>query len=895
MKYTYLLMAASLGLLVGCSQVEQDLPDVNSISESDLVEKVIFEVLPVKDGDDPETKASAVPNGGSVGFVWEATDTVGIYPGRGSQVYFNIEDGVGTNSVSFNGGGWALKQNSTYASYYPFVGDIYLKRDKIPVSFAGQEQIGTTSPFVGARYYLATEASTSENGVLRFSYNTLNTIINVNATLPAGTYTKMSLTIGEPLFVEEGTYSLDEREIVGTKFTNTLEIDLEDVILTDDGTIPIYIMSAPVDLKGKEVTVRITAANGGNYKCIKTPTKAYMSGTRYGLTCDEMEREGQLVSEAVDLGLSVKWASFNLGATKPEEYGNYYAWGETSTKDYFGADNYKFYPNGNTYTVSKYIVPNENGYNAWGTPDYNNVLDLEDDAASVNLGEGWRIPSMDDFQELLDNCSWTPYEFNGVAGYLVKSTINGYQDKSIFLPADESMNGDGIYWSSVLCSKSHRGIGLSDSAGTFDVMRNPSNSNYGFLGYFRQRHNGFLIRPVYGEPARDGVEVISCNPSSVTIHVGEEVQLDATYLPIDAGFNGFEWSVTGGTNRISVTSDGVVKGISSGGGYVESRVGNVSSGCSITILPSAEPANCHVMKTGSETYIQTVKGNSSISVGEVASVSVLWETFNSDVQPIVGDVITSAELKGEVLYVKSGNHEGNAVVAVKDSHGRILWSWHIWVINDEIRQVAYSNNAGVMMNQNIGSIRDCGLLFQWGRKDPFPHNDRNQYDDFVSTFTWPSSVTSSIGGTILYSLQNPTTLIQNKTNYPYYSSDWLSEPNNSLWEEEKTIYDPCPAGWKVPKGGPQGVWMIAGFPSYDVTKANDAPNESPYDTYIPTSGSEDNRGASYWSSTANDSTTAYGLIRSWFWSDDGDADHFSMNPVASLSKQQLGAVRCIKE
>ena len=259
---------------------------------------MVFEVLPIKDGDDPETKASAVPNGGAVGFVWEATDTVGIYPDKGSQVYFNIEDGVGTNSVSFTGGGWALKQNSTYTSYYPFVGDIYLKRDKIPVSFAGQKQIGTTSPFVGARYYLATEASTSEHGVLRFSYCTLNTIINVNATLPAGTYTKMSLTIEEPLFVEEGTYSLDERVIVGNKFTNTLEINLEDVVLTEEKTIPIYIMSAPVDLREKEVVVRFAAADGSSYYCIKTPSKAYMAGTRYGLTCNEMEKEAEIIAFA---------------------------------------------------------------------------------------------------------------------------------------------------------------------------------------------------------------------------------------------------------------------------------------------------------------------------------------------------------------------------------------------------------------------------------------------------------------------------------------------------------------------------------------------------------------------------------------------------------------------
>ena len=109
-------MAASIVLLAACSGLEQPEQDLFMNNGEDLVEKVIFEVLPVKDGDDPETKASAVPNGGTVGFVWEATDTVGIYPDKGSQVYFNIEDGVGTSSVSFTGGGWALKQNSTYCN-----------------------------------------------------------------------------------------------------------------------------------------------------------------------------------------------------------------------------------------------------------------------------------------------------------------------------------------------------------------------------------------------------------------------------------------------------------------------------------------------------------------------------------------------------------------------------------------------------------------------------------------------------------------------------------------------------------------------------------------------------------------------------------------------------------
>ena len=283
-----ILLFAGLAILAGCSQMEQDFSDVNRLSDGNLVEKVIFEVLPVKDGDDPETRASAVPNGGTVNFAWEVTDTVGIFPKKGSQVFFSMESGARTSSANFDGGDWALKQGSLYISYYPLVGEFYLDRTKIPVSFAGQKQMGTSSPFHGARYYLATEPTSSENGVLRFSYKTLNTIINVNATLPAGTYTKASLTIEEPLFVEEGTYSLDDRAIVGTKFTNTLEIELENVVLTEQATITIYIMSAPVDLKGKEVTVKVISSDGLQYECVKTPSKAYDAGTRYGLTCDKM-------------------------------------------------------------------------------------------------------------------------------------------------------------------------------------------------------------------------------------------------------------------------------------------------------------------------------------------------------------------------------------------------------------------------------------------------------------------------------------------------------------------------------------------------------------------------------------------------------------------------------
>ena len=302
MKFRFVLMAAGIGIIASCLQVDPSVTEDSSLKEDKSIQKVVFEVKPIID-DDAQTRAGAVPQlDNSVDFAWEATDTIGVYPDTGSQIYFLPTDGIGTSSVEFTGGGWALKSNSSYVSYYPFVGDIYLKRNKIPVSFVGQKQVGTAGPFYGARYFLATEPTTSSGGVLRFTYNTLNTIINVNATLPAGTYTKASLIITEPnhtspLFVEKGTYNMADRTIVGTKHSKTLEIEMENVTLAAQGTIPIYFMAAPIDLTGKEVTVRINASDGRRYKCVKTPTAPYQAGRRRGLTC-AMVKDADIINFA---------------------------------------------------------------------------------------------------------------------------------------------------------------------------------------------------------------------------------------------------------------------------------------------------------------------------------------------------------------------------------------------------------------------------------------------------------------------------------------------------------------------------------------------------------------------------------------------------------------------
>ncbi len=159
--------------------------------------------------------------------------------------------------------------------------------------------------------------------------------------------------------------------------------------------------------------------------------------------------------EWVDLGLSVKWATCNVGATKPEEYGNYYAWGETTTKSTYNWSTYKWC-NGSKTTLTKY-----NTSSSYGTVDNKTVLELADDAARANWGGAWRMPTDGEWRELLDECTWEwKNAYKGTtAGYLVTSKING---NSIFLPAagyrysDDLLDAGsyGDYWSSSLYTDS---------------------------------------------------------------------------------------------------------------------------------------------------------------------------------------------------------------------------------------------------------------------------------------------------------------------------------------------------------------------------------------------------------------------------------------------------------
>lgn len=209
-----------------------------------------------------------------------------------------------------------------------------------------------------------------------------------------------------------------------------------------------------------------------------------MYGEQRTFTTEESESctDGNHV-HAVDLGLSVKWACCNVGAGSPEDYGDYFAWGETSPKSYYDWETYKYY-NSSYKKLTKYCNNSNYGYN--GYTDNKATLDLIDDAAHVNWGGAWRMPTYNDWDELLTNCAWTWTTLNGVKGYKVTSRSNG---NSIFLPAAGYRDGTdvydagsrGDYWSSSLFSSYYACCKFFLS---------------GSMGWVYTRHRGCAVRAV---------------------------------------------------------------------------------------------------------------------------------------------------------------------------------------------------------------------------------------------------------------------------------------------------------------------------------------------------------------------------------------------------------------
>ena len=249
----------------------------------------------------------------------------------------------------------------------------------------------------------------------------------------------------------------------------------------DNGTV-VYCSDLDANGKYSALILGLSCSTTYFYQAFVRNGRSYRFGTVKSFTTPDFE------FTAIDLGLSVKWANANVGATTPDAYGDYYAWGEVSPKDDYSWSTYKWC-NGTSSSLTKY---NTNG--SYGIVDDKTVLDPNDDAAYFVLGEQWRMPTYDEWTELIatyynGNYQWTWTSISGHNGWLVTYLAN---NNTIFLPAagyrDATslyhMGSYGYYWSSSLYTNTpHRAL---------YVVLQGSGANTGMI----QRNFGYSVRPV---------------------------------------------------------------------------------------------------------------------------------------------------------------------------------------------------------------------------------------------------------------------------------------------------------------------------------------------------------------------------------------------------------------
>ena len=410
--------------------------------------------------------------------------------------------------------------------------------------------------------------------------------------------------------------------------------------------------------------------------------------------------------EYVDLGLSVMWATCNIDATKPEEYGTYYAWGETETKSDYSSDRYKyFWESSNNIFISKY-----NYSSRCGSIDGNITILPDYDVAYKKWKGSWRIPTEQEFEELLNNCSWRWTTQNGVTGYLVTSKRTGYTDQSIFLPTTGVYYGStnyrsgtyGCYWSSSLSAE--------DPFNAYQLVL--TNDKCDTISCWRPY--GLAIRPVFPSESWDGEVSISLNKEEITLPL---FRTDTITAIISNSIHDYKHSkkwYSSNTDVATVSSDGIITTKSHGTATITVKCLNKSASCVIKVV---DP--------------QPVK--EMVDLG----LSANWATCNvgAPTPYDIGYYYAWGEIKtkAEYTWIKYRFY------AIKDKNNKIILS-----------KYTYKNYDGYTYDEkNTLDMEDDVAHVLWGDNWRIPTAD--ECSELIANCTWTWTSINGVNGYIVTS------------------------------------------------------------------------------------------------------------------------------------------------
>lgn len=324
-----------------------------------------------------------------------------------------------------------------------------------------------------------------------------------------------------------------------------------------------------------------------------------------------------------------------------------------------------------------------------------------------------------------------------------------------------------------------------------------------------------LSRLTFPNPHQDQIDVtaVKLEKHDIYMEVGNSEVIEVVVLPGYAADKRIMWTSTN-PSAVNVDQHGKVlaKAVcdTTVNVIASSLFSDKADTCRITvrnILSRKGTANSYIVGKGGYYCLDaSVKGNSSERTGIGEYAEVVWETRGtSSTDKLIEDC--SFDKRTDMLSFSVGpNVSGNALIALFDASGVILWSWHIWVSPgfDPLNSTQeYYNNAGTVMDRNLGALSadskkgvlTYGLLYQWGRKDPFVSESVKTY--FARDFKWKYVAVDRSSGNIPYSIMNPTAFLVSGGDWISPESDGYGDPTR--WSpSEKTKYDPCPPGWRVP-------------------------------------------------------------------------------------------------
>lgn len=467
-------------------------------------------------------------------------------------------------------------------------------------------------------------------------------------------------------------------------------------------------------------------------------------GTAYGnqVVFTALEVPIENGHEYVDLGLSVKWATCNVGASSPEDYGDYFAWGETEPKEVYDWSTYKWC-NGSSSSLTKYCISS-----SYGTVDNKTTLELSDDAAAVNWGGNWRMPTDSELTELRENCTWTWTNQNGVYGYKVTSEKSGYTNKSIFLPAagyregssfiiDGSSNGEhGHYWSSSV-----------DGFLAYRLYFYKGSVKRGSNG----RYNGQPVRPVYGAQ----VTVPTVTTSTVT-QITETSAVAGGNVTSDGG--------------ASVTERGVVYSTSSNPTTASNKVASGSGTGAFTCnLTGLQPNTTYYVRA----YAVNSKGT---SYGEEVSFTTNEKVFATPEYVDLGLSVKWATCNvGASKPEESGDYFAWGETTTKSTYS---WSTYTYCKGSSTTLTKYncSSGYGTLDNKTTLELSDDVAAINWGGAWRMPTDA--EITELREQCTWTWITQNGIKGYRVTSKKNSNSIFLPAASYCYVYGFYTSDSGN---------------------------------------------------------------------------------------------------------------------